>query len=107
MYKIRCFHSHEYGHYATKCPQKVRKKDHVVAVAGEALASQFKLDFTLITCIESIIIRIMWYLIIGASFHMIGNRDLFNDSEEKDLQQSIEFLDDERYSVTNIGTITF
>ena len=38
---------------------------------------------------------------------MTGNRDLFNDLEEKDLQQSIYFGDDERYSTTGIGTITF
>ena len=49
----------------------------------------------------------MWYLYIGASFHMTRNRDLFSDLEEKDLQQSIEFGDDERYSATDIGKITF
>ena len=38
---------------------------------------------------------------------MTGNRDLFSDLEEKDLQQNIYFGDDGRYSTTNIGTITF
>ena len=36
--KIRCFHCHEHGHYATNCPQKKSKKEAAVA-AGEALAS--------------------------------------------------------------------
>ena len=49
----------------------------------------------------------MCYLDNDASFHIIGNIDLFSDLEEKDLQQSIEFGDDERYSATDIGTITF
>ena len=49
----------------------------------------------------------IWYLDSSASFHMTGNQDLFSDLEEKDLQQSIEFGDDERYSTTGIGTVTF
>ena len=53
------------------------------------------------------IMRCMWYLDSGASFHMIENRDLFSDLEEKDLQQNIEFGDDRRYSATDIGTVTF
>ena len=49
----------------------------------------------------------MWYLDNDVSFHITGNIDLFSDLEEKDLQQSIEFGDDERYSATDIGIITF
>ena len=49
----------------------------------------------------------MWYLDNGASFHMTWKRDLFSDLEEKDLQQNIEFGDDERYNATGIGTVTF
>ena len=49
----------------------------------------------------------VWYLGIGAYFHMIGDKDLLSDLEEKDLQMHIEMGDDGRYSATNIGTITF
>ena len=49
----------------------------------------------------------MWYLDNNASFHMMGNINLFSDLEQKHLQQSIEFGDDERYSVTGIGIATF
>ena len=38
---------------------------------------------------------------------MVGNKDLFSDLEEKDLQWNMEFGDDVRYNATNIGTITF
>ena len=49
----------------------------------------------------------VWYFDNGASFHMMGDKELFNDLEEKDLQMHIEMGDDGRYSVTEIGTITF
>jgi hypothetical protein len=49
----------------------------------------------------------MWYLDSGASFHIMGDKELFSDLEEKDLQMHIEMGDDGRYSATGISTITF
>ena len=49
----------------------------------------------------------VWYLDSGASFHMMGDKELFSDLEEKDLQMHIEMGDDGRYSATDIGAITF
>ena len=49
----------------------------------------------------------VWYFDSGASFHMTGDKELFSDLEEKDLQMHIEMGDDGRYSATGIGTITF
>ena len=37
----------------------------------------------------------------------MGDKELFSDLEEKDLQMHIEMGDDGRYSATGIGTITF
>ena len=48
-----------------------------------------------------------WFLDSGASFHMIGDRDLFTDLDEKDLGVHIEMGDDGIYSATGIGTISF
>jgi len=45
------------------------------------------------------------FLDSGASFHMIGDKDLFSDLDEKDLGVHIEMGDDGRYNVTGIGTI--
>jgi len=50
LLKIKCFHCHELGHYATKCPHKKARKKPSGRVAGEYLASQFELDFTLNAC---------------------------------------------------------
>ena len=76
-------------------------------IGGEALASQFELDFTLITCMVSSMMGSVWYLESGASFHMTSNKDLFCNLEEKDLQMHIEMGDDGRYNATGLGTVTF
>lgn len=91
-----------------KFPQKkANTKDHVVAGAGEALTSQFKLDFILISCMEITIMDSMWHLYNNASFDMTRNKYLFSDLEEKHLKQNIEFGDDGRYNTTIINTINF
>ena len=35
-----------------------------------------------------------WYLDSGVSFHMSGDKELFSNLEEKDLQMHIELGDD-------------
>ena len=74
MSRVKCFHYHEHGHYATNCPQKKKNKKSSGSAAGEALASQCELDFSLIACMVSSTIGSTWYLDSGASFHMMGDR---------------------------------
>ena len=104
---MKCFHCHQHGHYATNCPQKKKNKQAAGSAAGEALASQFELDFSLIAYLVSSVMGSVWFLDSGASFHMTGDRDLFSDLDEKDLGVHIEMGDDGRYSATGIGTISF
>ena len=78
-----------------------------LATASEALASKFELDFSLFTCLVSSTLGSVWYLDSGASFYMTGDKELFSDLEEKYLQIHIDMDDNGRYSVTDIGTITF
>jgi hypothetical protein len=104
---VKCFHCHECGHLATNCLQKKKNKMVVGAATGEALVSQFDLDFALISCMASSALGLMWYLDSGASFHMTGDKESFIDLEEKDLRMHIEMGDDGKYSATGIGTITF
>ena len=85
MSKINFFHFHELGHYATTCPHKKAGKNPSGGETGEALASQFELDFTLIACMVSSVMGSVWYLDNRASFHMTDNKDIFSNFEVKDL----------------------
>ena len=108
MSKVKCFHCHDYGNYATNCPQnRNNNKKAPGAAIGEALASQFELDFSLIACMSSTVMGYMWYMDSGVSFHMMGNKEIFSSLEEKDIFMHIEMGDDGKYIAIGIGTITF
>eukprot|EP00253_Pinus_taeda_P016608 PITA_16608 len=105
--KVRCFHCHELGHYATNCPKKKSKKGSSKKSNGDALASQFEIDFSLISCMVSSNMGCVWYLDSGASFHMSCDKNIFSTLEEKDLQIRIEMGDDGKYRVLGEGMVVF
>jgi len=74
---------------------------------GQALASQFEMDFTIITCMVSLMVGCVWCLDSGASFHMTGDKSLISTFEEKYLKMHIEMGDDKKYIVLGVGTISF
>jgi len=88
-------------------PQKKSKNGSSKGSNGDALASQFELDFSLIACIVSSMVGRLWYLDSGDSFHMSGDKNLFSTLEEKDLQMRIKMGDDGKYCVSGEGTFVF
>jgi len=105
--KNKCLHCHNYGHYDMKCLERKVSKMTLGGAAGEALASHFNLDFTLIACMSNTMMGNVWHLDLGAFFHMTGCRGFFSDLEEKDLYMHIKLRDDKRYNMTGIVTVTF
>ena len=95
------------GHYASNYPRRKSKKESREGSKGEALASQFELDFTLFACMVSSMMGSGWFLDNGASFHMTGKKSLFNILEEKVLQILIAVGNDEKYSVSGVGIVIF
>ena len=63
--KVKCFHYHEHGNFATNYPQKKKNKQAIGSEAGEALASKFELDFSFIACLVSSCMGSVWYLDSG------------------------------------------
>lgn len=62
--EINCFSCHQFGHYATKCPnqKKGSKKDLVAAsVETDEFSSHFQ-EFTLIACMASSMATSVWYI---------------------------------------------
>eukprot|EP00253_Pinus_taeda_P024812 PITA_24812 len=49
----------------------------------------------------------VWYLDSGTSFHMIGDKELLSNMEDKYLHMHVEMGDNGKYSVTGLGTFTF
>ena len=97
MSKVNCFHYHEFGHIATNCPHKNKQKMATGAGVGESLASQFELDFSLISCMVSSALGSGWYFDSGALFHMTEDEKLFSDLVEKDLKMHAELGDNGQY----------
>ena len=82
---VKYIHCHKHGHYATNCLQKKKKKNAWGSATADAFASQFELDFSLITCMFSSAMGPVWYLDGGAYFHMTREKEIFSSLEEKDL----------------------
>ncbi len=80
--KIKCFHFHQFRHYATKCPQRKKgyKKDQVAASAEvDEFSSKFETEFSLIDGIIGMansVANSVWYNDSGASNHMTRNKDI-------------------------------
>lgn len=60
MSKIKFFHCHEIGNYATKCSHKKTGKNCFGGAIGKSLASKFELDFTLIACMATSVMGSVW-----------------------------------------------
>jgi len=63
--------------------------------------SKIEKEFSLITCMTSFLANSIWYIDSGASSHMTGNKEYFNQLTKKDIEFHIELGDGGRY-LTNV-----
>jgi hypothetical protein len=83
MSKVRCFACHKTGHYASKCPNKKKKKESEVAATTstemDAFAEKFDDEFSLVATLSSnnklaeFEDSGAWFVDSGSSRHMTGN----------------------------------
>ena len=71
--KVRCFRFHEVGHYAANFPRRKSRKGSREGSEGEALASQFELEFTLFACMVSSMMGSGWFPFDNCMFHICSS----------------------------------
>ena len=114
MGKVKCFACQKFGHYAGQCPNKKKNKQQTTASTEiDEFAARFERDFSLFAGVSvegassitnrdfqddmehSMIVghslsatttSSTWYIDSGASSHMTGDRDMFTEMSESNLE---------------------
>ena len=122
MSKVKCFACQKMGHYVGQCPNKKKKKQQTVAtIEIDEFAVRFERDFSLFAGVgverassitnrdfedhmeHSMIVghslsdtatSSTRYIDGGASSHMTGDRNMFTEVSELDLEMEVVLGDD-------------
>jgi hypothetical protein len=100
------------GNYASKCPEKNKRKGKTQTTTSmeiqiDDFATKFEKELSLVSCLStSTNSKSAWYLDNGASNHMIEAQELFNNLME-DSGTHVELGDEVKYAVKGKGTIMF
>ena len=99
MSKVKCFICHKYGHFASQCPDRKKKRNTQMVGSAEVedFNKNFDEEFCLITCMESTTGSNIWYIDSGASSHMTGHKRFLKNLQEGGTGIHIELGDDARY----------
>ena len=113
--KVQCFNCKKFGHFASKCPQKDQEKEEsnfieedleptlLMATIEEhqkVCLTEKNLESTKITTND----ESLWYLDNGASNHMTGVRNHFNQIDEK-ITGNVQFRDGSCVEIKVKGSI--
>jgi hypothetical protein len=77
--KVKCFHCHTMGHFASQCPERKKKNKSQMEASTtvDEFCKSFEEDFCFIACMSSASVSDMWFVDSGASFHMTGHKGWF------------------------------
>jgi hypothetical protein len=114
--KVKCFHCHKKGHYASQCPERKKGGNRMqpeVAASTRAQADEFakkfeQTKFLLVsqTSLGTISVG-AWLIDSGATCHMTGARELFESFTESDSDVHVELGMGTKHAVKGSGIVPF
>jgi hypothetical protein len=108
--KVKCFACHQLGHISSQCPnrKKGKPKKHMAATADmDAFAAIFEDEFSPLACLSTSMVTSTWYNASGASCHMTGVREYFNNLKEYNANFNIVLGDNVKCISADKGTVRF
>jgi hypothetical protein len=73
----------------------------------DAFAARFEDEFSLLACLSTSMVTGMWYIDSGASCHMTGVHEYFNNLREYNANFNIVLGDNAKYMPPGSGTVRF
>lgn len=73
----------------------------------DELANKIEKESALVSCLSGIITRGLWFVDNGASRHMMGSHDIFNNMAKENKDLLVELGGNTRYAVKGISNLQF
>jgi hypothetical protein len=108
--KVKCFAWHQLGNFSSQCPNRKKgkpKKQMVATTDMDAFAARFEDEFSLLACLSTSMVTGTWYIDSGASCHMTGVHEYFNNLKEYNANFNIVLGDNSKYRPAGKGIVRF
>ncbi|KAK2417383.1 putative mitochondrial protein [Trifolium repens] len=102
--KIQCFSCNKWGHYASECQNKGKKKQDNEAHHARQNDSDSDGLLLMVTTNTADDHSKLWYLDTGCSNHMIGHREWLLEFDDK-FKSTVKFADNSTVSVEGKGKV--
>ncbi|KAK2352556.1 putative mitochondrial protein [Trifolium repens] len=102
--KIQCYNCDKWGHYASECRGKGKKKQENEAHHARHNDSDFDGVLLMVTTNSEGDNSQLWYLDTGCSNHMTGHRDWLLEFDDK-FRSKVKFADNSTISVEGKGKV--